>query len=296
MDSTPECQIDPSITSPPWGELGRSATLGLVSGLGKLLLNVMNSTTVINPEAWSQNVMHRAKGTGLITIANHTSLFDDPGIFSAITPWSYFWSEPSHHGMRWSMCAKEVCFKTDFLRQFFQSGKVMPIIRGGGIDQPVMRSASGIVAQGGWLHVFPEGRVMMNGKLGPFRWGVGKVICDARKESGGKDPIVLPFFHSNMASVLPIDSSIPRLGNKVVVTIGDPLDLSDVTCDCHKEGKDQHEVWKQITMRMHDAMRALEASSPPNPYQRENPPGRPGEAFSSSEAAGTSDARLAGRA
>ena len=42
------------------------------------------------------------------------------------------------------------------------------------------------VAEGGWLHVFPEGRIMMNGQLGPFRWGVGKVVCDAKKAAGGR--------------------------------------------------------------------------------------------------------------
>lgn len=171
----------------------------------------------------------------------------------------------------------------------------MPIVRGGGIDQPVMQSAAGLVAQGGWLHIFPEGRVMMNGKLGPFRWGVGKVVCDAKRASGGQDPIVLPFFHSNMASVLPIESKIPRIGNKVVVTIGHPLNLSDITCDCHVEGKDQQEVWKKITARMHDAMAALEATSPPNPYQRENPPGKPGEAYSGEAGSSSQDTRLAGR-
>ena len=43
-------------------------------------------------------------------------MFDDPGVISAITPWWYFWTEPRHHGMRWSMCAKEVCFKNELLR------------------------------------------------------------------------------------------------------------------------------------------------------------------------------------
>lgn len=42
------------------------------------------------------------------------------------------------------------------------------------------------VAAGGWLHVFPEGRLMMTGVLGPFRWGVGKVVCDAKKAADGR--------------------------------------------------------------------------------------------------------------
>jgi hypothetical protein len=39
--------------------------------------------------------------------------------------------------------------------------------------------------QGGWVHVFPEGRIHFTGALGPFKWGVGKLVCDARKAGGG---------------------------------------------------------------------------------------------------------------
>jgi monolysocardiolipin acyltransferase len=42
------------------------------------------------------------------------------------------------------------------------------------------------VGQGGWAHVFPEGRIYFTGTLGPFKWGAGKLICDARKAGGGK--------------------------------------------------------------------------------------------------------------
>lgn len=50
-----------------------------------------------------------------------------------------------------------------------------------------------------------------------------------------------------------------------------------------------------ITLRMHDAMKALEAASPPNPYQRENPKGKPGaEALKQEQT--SFDPRLAGRA
>ncbi len=54
------------------------------------------------------------------------------------------------------------------------------------MHQPVMDTAARLVAGGNWLHIFPEGRIMMTGALGPFRWGVGKTVCDARKASGGR--------------------------------------------------------------------------------------------------------------
>ena len=43
-------------------------------------------------------------------------------------------------------------------REFFQSGKTLPIERGAGPDQPVMHTVAREVAAGRWLHIFPEVR------------------------------------------------------------------------------------------------------------------------------------------
>lgn len=56
----------------PWGTFGRTITLGLVSLFGKTVLNVMNTTKVVNEETMHDATMHRAKGVGLITVSNHT--------------------------------------------------------------------------------------------------------------------------------------------------------------------------------------------------------------------------------
>ena len=64
-------------------------------------------------------------------------------------------------------------------RKFFQSGKTLAIERGKGLNQPVMRVAAQRVAQGDWLHVFPEGRVGYAGSMEPFKWGIGKIVCDS---------------------------------------------------------------------------------------------------------------------
>ena len=69
-------------------------------------------------------------------------------------------------------------------RQFFQSGKVLPIVRGQGIDQQAMRIAAARAAAGDWVHLFPEGRVIYGGRLGPSKWGVGKLVCDCVTTSG----------------------------------------------------------------------------------------------------------------
>lgn len=71
-EATASLHDDRAVLSPPWGEWGRSFTLGAVSGLAKLLLNVLNTTTTSNHDTWQKTVMEREPGVGLITICNHT--------------------------------------------------------------------------------------------------------------------------------------------------------------------------------------------------------------------------------
>lgn len=112
------------------------------------------------------------------------STVDDPALFSAMLPWSFYLLEHRHGRVRWSLCARELCYRNPLLAAFFASGKTLPIERGAGPAQPVMRVAAGEVARGGWVHVFPEGRINYEGVMGPVRWGVGKMVCDARNASG----------------------------------------------------------------------------------------------------------------
>lgn len=70
MDSLLE--HDEDILRPPWGSVGRDVTLGLVSGAAKLVLLVFNSRIVDNHDTYTDLVMRREPGTGLITYSNHT--------------------------------------------------------------------------------------------------------------------------------------------------------------------------------------------------------------------------------
>ncbi len=70
MDSL--LDYDQDLLVPPWGSLGRDAVLGVVATVSKLLLNVLNSTRVINHDTYLDLVMHRPPGIGLLTISNHT--------------------------------------------------------------------------------------------------------------------------------------------------------------------------------------------------------------------------------
>jgi len=54
--------------------------------------------------------------------------------------------------------------------------------------------------------------------------------------------VVLPMYHSGMGDVQPRGSTVPRVGKRVTVTVGEPLDLRDVTCRCNVTGENQQQV------------------------------------------------------
>lgn len=244
----------------PWGEWGRSLTLGVVSMVGKCVLHVMNRSEFDRVEVLKDAVMDRERDLGLITVSNHTSTLDDPMLFSAMFPLSFFFSEHRHRRVRWSICAREVCYSNTVLGQFFKSGKTLPIERGAGLHQPVMQVVAKSVARGDWVHVFPEGKVHYNEKLGPLKWGVGKLFCDAFLLSG-RMPMVVPFHHVGMSKVLPKGSRVPRMGHHVKVRVGDPIDLSDVVDLCKSSTREGQEcAWKEITHRIGNSLKDLENS------------------------------------
>ena len=211
-------------------------------------------------------------------------------------------------------------------RQFFTNGKTLPVERGSSVHQPVMSVAARLLGGGGWLHVFPEGKVQPAGDVTAFRqvrrWAAGRGPCTAGlrlqarfatdrrlrvdparpaglmpRPSGHRQagvrrarrvgarsgraallPQVGPLlthmpclrlvwsspttpvlksllppvcryglrfsnpFHlvlccftphrSGMARVMPYLTTLPRAGHDVTVVVGEPVDLSHVTCRC----------------------------------------------------------------
>lgn len=207
-------------------------------------------------------------GTALITVGNHASSMDDPGLLGknwlpgAIAPWDICWNP---WRMRWALATQEICFPDNKKIQAFMGvGKTLPIWRGGGIDQPLWHDASRLVGAGQWVHLFPEARVVQTGRLGldpitvrspetlarlgRLKWGVGKLIAHAPRH-----PVVVPFYHAGMAGILPqnnvwkTSSDGRRIfdnlvvpggwkifgirGNKVRVWVGPALRFDDLLAD-----------------------------------------------------------------
>lgn len=160
---------------------------------------------------------------GLITVSNHRSLFDDPGVVSGILPW-FITLRPKYN--RWGICSQEFCFNDALprvIQGFLGAGQVLPICRGAGINQKLFLDFARHLAAGEWLHIFPEGGVWQldqlggrnipvhgpssttptnknSNKKGKLKWGVGKLLAHAPVR-----PRVVPFAHAGIENLLPTD-------------------------------------------------------------------------------------------
>ena len=65
-----------------------------------------------------------------------------------------------------------------------------------------------------------------------------------------RDPLVIPFYHSGMARIMPEHGRIARVGQTVAVTVGEPMDLSDLTCQCSEGNTKVCSLLLQIEVRL----------------------------------------------
>lgn len=116
---------------------------------------------------------------------------------------------------------------------FFRLGQTLETFRGRGIFQPSVDLAIAKLNQGGWVHLFGEGKVNQpnvyskdqNGActLPRFKWGVGRIVMES-----SVPPIVIPMWLTGFDQLMPEGRAfpykyIPRPGAQLSVTFGDPL-------------------------------------------------------------------------
>mmetsp|Transcript_36194 Transcript_36194/g.58486 ORF Transcript_36194/g.58486 Transcript_36194/m.58486 type:complete len:355 (+) Transcript_36194:48-1112(+) len=225
-----------------------TATLFGVGSIGKIVIQNLNSIYIYDHEKLLKAVMER-EGRGLLTVANHSSMIDDPALIATLLPYSVL---ADFTRMRWTLCAYENCFRNAFLSTFFRTGKVLPIVRGAGLEQEEMSVAIEKLNAGSWVHIFPEGRIVRTGDVGPLKKGVGKLVADA-----DPPPIVVPFYHDGMEDVLPLKHAIPRIGQKVFVAIGEPIEFSDLLQRHRVAGSPPSVIYRAVTDRIDQELRRL---------------------------------------
>ena len=86
----------------------------VIGVLFSFLLRVLNSFKSHRENILIDEIFYRPRGTPLLTVSNHQSILDDPGLWACFLPWWRMRPEQ----MRWSMCTEDVFFavKNDFLK------------------------------------------------------------------------------------------------------------------------------------------------------------------------------------
>lgn len=188
---------------------------------------------------------------GLLTIANHVSMFDDPLVTASFSPSRY-------EDIRWVASDALNFFGSPWKAWIFTAGKCVPVVRGGGVGQDAMAFLIERLRGGEWAHIFPEGGRTRDprGLMQPvYKPGVGRLIAEAH-------PIVLPFYHHGMRDVLPVGALRPRRGKHIRLVFGEPVDCNEAFIDAvlQASGARRAELagWMALAAWAHGQLSALE--------------------------------------
>jgi len=91
---------------PVVGPLLRRLSIVLVCILSVVVLRVFNRFRVIRESTLKHLIFDRPTGKGLLTVSNHQSVVDDPGLWGALLP---FWRITPEQ-LRWSLCTDDMFF------------------------------------------------------------------------------------------------------------------------------------------------------------------------------------------
>ncbi|XP_043248261.1 tafazzin isoform X1 [Colletes gigas] len=213
----------------------------------------LNKTTVYNKHIMTRALNCRPKNVPLITVSNHHSCFDDPGIWATLDLRHLL----NRRKMRWALAAHDICFTKTWHSYFFMLGKCIPVIRGAGVYQEAMNFSIEKLASGEWVHVFPEGKVNMLKEDLRFKWGVGRLIMESPEP-----PLVIPIYHLGMDEILPNEPPYRlRLRKKVTINYGDPIDFSELVHELRTSKASEMEARKAITDRIQNELIKLKSAT-----------------------------------
>jgi monolysocardiolipin acyltransferase len=243
----------------PFKDLGFAVVVGALGLYSKAVMQWCNDTDIRGKDIL-RTALHdkerKERGQGLVTVMNHVTAIDDPAAVAVfLTP--YELTLGAKDTVRWTLCARDRCFREDrpLASSLLSYGKVLPITRGAGIHQPDMDAVVELLDKGEWVHMFPEGKRSLDGRIkAPLRPGVGRLIADAKTA-----PVVIPILHRGLEQVLPRSSMVPfTLGKKMSVVVGDPIDLGPVVRRGRKEGLSEDALYALITASIEKEMIRLQ--------------------------------------
>ncbi len=199
------------------------------------------------------NALQHRGDRGLLTFSNHVSRLDDPLLVC-----NFGLAAMPYDRIRWVAADALKLFNRRLSGFIFSAGKCVPIVRGGGLDQPGLHFLSQQLREGAWVHIFPEGGASRDPEgwlRQPFKTGIGRLIAEAK-------PLTLPFYHLGMQHVAP-HRKAPQRGHHVRVLFGQPTHCDD-RFQAQFAGDEPLQTWERITEWSHDSLQALESQLRPS--------------------------------
>ncbi|KAL1514061.1 hypothetical protein ABEB36_003384 [Hypothenemus hampei] len=246
--------IIPTVRKPSsWWRLASTITMVAVGLFSKVLIRLLNRSKVHNRHVISNLISNRDPSRPLVTVSNHHSCFDDPGIWGTLKLNHLL--QPSK--MRWALAAHDICFTCWQHSYFFSWGKCVPVIRGAGVYQDAVDFMIEQLAKGAWVHIFPEGKVNMTKEHIRFKWGIGRMIFESPVP-----PIVVPIWHIGMDDVLPNEPPyVLRLRKNLTFNYGDPIDMTEMVKALKAANASDEEARKQITDFLQEKLMQLKTET-----------------------------------
>lgn len=189
-----------------------------------------------------------------ITLANHQSYIDDPFIWSPL-PDILTGSDRFRH----VVAARE---NFESLRKWFSTEdnlRLLFVDRGQGLDQECFFRANEILSKNGWIHIFPEGKIIQEcgALVGKFKPGLANLVLSLfeatrikmnsqYQHSSRQEPLLVPIAHFGLHNLLPMHQW-PTTGQKLYIFYGEPIPLEKVLIGWCKGGFDLKEVLRYLT-------------------------------------------------
>ena len=194
----------------------------------------------------------------VITVSNHLSTFDDPLLFGILPLKDIV----DVNRMRITPAAQELTF--DINSYFFNSGRLIPIIRGNGIFQKGMDHCVNELneIEPTWIHLFPEGKINQNvDKCIRWKWGIARLILEAKDK-----PEIIPYAHRGLEKLMPFGPDnnnlnyIPTYGGIIEMAIGKPIQYKHLLSKC--KGSDDADSRILLTTHLQNEFEKFRQSVP----------------------------------
>ncbi|MEV6930331.1 lysophospholipid acyltransferase family protein [Dactylosporangium sp. NPDC051485] len=174
-----------------------------------------------------------------ILASNHQSVLDSVMLGSVAPRNVYFLAKDQYFigpGLKGTM-----------MRHIMYGLNQIPVDRSGGrASLLALDAALPVLRAGHVLGIFPEGTRSTDGRLYRGRPGVAKLALDAPAP-------IIPVGLMGFDQVMPIGTSLPRLGPKVEVRFGEPLDLSQ----WQGGGEVDSRALREVTLKLMNAIQQL---------------------------------------